>query len=50
MLNLCDDEKEEAEEQKTVDEKEKQRERLRKKILGVSKMMRMYSILRECLR
>eukprot|EP01119_Soliformovum_irregulare_P014266 TRINITY_DN3897_c0_g1_i1.p1 TRINITY_DN3897_c0_g1~~TRINITY_DN3897_c0_g1_i1.p1 ORF type:complete len:502 (-),score=124.72 TRINITY_DN3897_c0_g1_i1:225-1730(-) len=48
FLNMCDDEKEEAEEQvKEVSaaEKEKQRERLRSKVRSISKMMRMYSIL-----
>eukprot|EP01114_Cavostelium_apophysatum_P024452 TRINITY_DN9570_c0_g1_i1.p1 TRINITY_DN9570_c0_g1~~TRINITY_DN9570_c0_g1_i1.p1 ORF type:complete len:523 (+),score=158.22 TRINITY_DN9570_c0_g1_i1:130-1698(+) len=50
MLNLCDDEKEEEAELKketTKVEKEQQRERLRKKVLGVSKMLRMYKILRQ---
>jgi len=50
MLNLCDDEKEEAEEEKkelTEAEKEKNRERLRKKVRGVAKMLRMFTILRQ---
>jgi len=45
MLNICNEE-----EEKTTDaqiEKEKQRERLRKKVIGVSKMLRMFKVLRE---
>jgi len=50
VLNLCDDEKEENQEKQEAireGEKEKQRERMRAKVKSVSKMMRMYSILRK---
>lgn len=43
LLNLCDDEKEEAMENEI--EREKRKERLKAKVRGVSKMLRLYSIL-----
>ncbi len=48
ILNLCDDEKAEKEEQlarESEQEREKNKARLKAKVKSVSKMLRMYSIL-----
>eukprot|EP01112_Ceratiomyxa_fruticulosa_P020213 TRINITY_DN682_c0_g1_i1.p1 TRINITY_DN682_c0_g1~~TRINITY_DN682_c0_g1_i1.p1 ORF type:complete len:488 (+),score=95.86 TRINITY_DN682_c0_g1_i1:387-1850(+) len=47
FLNLCDDEKEEAQEKGEQLDDAKRKEVLRAKVRSVSKMMRMYSLLRK---
>ena len=50
VLNLCNDEEDEKEEAKLQEsevEKEKRRQELRAKVKSVSKLLRMYSILRQ---
>eukprot|EP01113_Clastostelium_recurvatum_P030886 TRINITY_DN3801_c0_g1_i3.p1 TRINITY_DN3801_c0_g1~~TRINITY_DN3801_c0_g1_i3.p1 ORF type:complete len:493 (-),score=149.96 TRINITY_DN3801_c0_g1_i3:105-1526(-) len=47
FLNLCDDEKEEAQEKGELQDDAKRKEVLRAKVRSVSKMMRMYSLLRK---